>query len=181
MVVAFHSRVLVAVVACLATTSVASAQEFAPVQGLTLDEAPPMPPHVRTADDVRSTSPYLVLGYATLGASYGAGFVAAAHGSDPTQLWMAIPLAGPWLSLGDRPTCGATSASGCGRSTATSTLIVADGLGQALGALMILGSWVTSASAPDAHADRAVPVATMHVSPASMGSGAYGLLAFGTF
>jgi hypothetical protein len=123
----------------------------------------------------------LTVGYLTLGATYGAAFIVAARSSDPGNVWLTVPIAGPWAALLDHQSCGGTSGRSCNAQTVTSSLIVADGVGQALGALLIVGNWFTSSSAAQSRVDGPAPVASLRVSPVSMGSGAYGLLAFGSF
>jgi hypothetical protein len=89
-----------------------------------------------------------------------------------------VPIAGPWLDLGDRPGCGSGHI-GCDTETTYKVLLVVDGLFQGIGALTTVAGFLS----PERHelvstADAGKP--TLHVAPASVASG-YGLAAFGRF
>ncbi|MFI5296759.1 MAG: hypothetical protein ACHREM_01565 [Polyangiales bacterium] len=123
----------------------------------------------------------LTTGILTLGLSYGAAFVAAGESSLNTDLNMVIPLAGPWLALTDRGGCGAGAIRTCSAQTTESAFIIADGIAQAIGALMILGSLALPNATTDSSSKVSIPTTSFRLTPASMGSGAYGLLAVGQF
>jgi hypothetical protein len=121
-------------------------------------------------------------GVVTLGLTYGAAVIVASESPQPADHRMFVPIVGPWMALSNRPGCGGATGPSCSTETAYVVLIVADGIGQGLGAITIVGAFLhteertvtrsTIATAP------LKPV--FHVLPSSVGSG-YGMLAVGTF
>ncbi|MGO9839272.1 MAG: hypothetical protein ACLP1X_34250 [Polyangiaceae bacterium] len=89
-----------------------------------------------------------------------------------------VPIAGPWIDLTQRPGC-APGVSCNGEDTAK-VFIVVDGVFQAIGALTIIGGFLSTA-----HETTTVRTAdlrpTLHLTPAQMGQGGYGMQAIGTF
>ncbi len=89
-----------------------------------------------------------------------------------------VPLAGPWIDLAQRPGCPSTGS--CNGETTNKVLLVTDGVFQAVGAITLVGGFLTPA-----HETRTVQSAstepTWRISPASMGAGGYGMQALGTF
>jgi hypothetical protein len=94
---------------------------------------------------------------------------------------MFVPVAGPWMALFDRGGCGGNTGRSCDVETTYNVLIVADGIGQALGATMIIGSFLNPETETTTRSTTALATPTIHVTPASVGGGGYGMLAFGTF
>ena len=82
----------------------------------------------------------LTTGAVLFGTSYAASVIVAASASDENRERgfgrLYIPIAGPWLALGEHSDCPITSPS-CDRETTTKLLLVADGLFQAAGILAI--------------------------------------------
>jgi hypothetical protein len=121
-------------------------------------------------------------GVITLGLTYGVAAIVAAESPQSADHRMFIPVAGPWMALFDRPGCGGSTGPSCGLETAYSVLIVADGIGQALGSLMIIGAFLH----PEERTVTKSTTATLavkpvfHLLPTSVGSG-YGIGALGTF
>lgn len=89
-----------------------------------------------------------------------------------------IPVAGPWLDLAQRPMCAAT---GCGAESTYRALVATDGILQGLGAFMTLVGLLSGDDSPPPATASADGRDTVHVSPAQIGAGAYGLTAYGSF
>jgi hypothetical protein len=79
-----------------------------------------------------------------------------------------IPIAGPWLDLTQRPGC--KPADSCPSEESAKVLVVVDGVFQALGALTAFGGLLATTHE-----------ATVHVAPAQIGAGGYGVMALGSF
>jgi hypothetical protein len=166
------------------------------------DEVPPPPPPPPAAEvQVQAAPPPVVQsetetthaktvpnfymlgsGLVTFGLSYGVGVVVAGTSSRPEDQHLYVPLAGPWIDLGDRGGCGGTTGRSCDTETTYKVLLGVDGVVQAIGALVVLDSFFT----PESHTVSRTTTAAkadkpkVHFSPASVGSG-YGFLALGTF
>ncbi len=164
-------------------TAAARAQEVPPSPVVPVEPVAPAQSRSETVTERGGPSVgELTSGIATLGVTYGAAAIAAASSPQVADHRMFVPVAGPWMALFDRPGCGAATGPSCGTETAYSVLIVADGVGQALGSLLIIGAFLnpqertvttTTAAATD-------PAKEFHLLPASIGSG-YGMQAIGTF
>jgi hypothetical protein len=95
--------------------------------------------------DAWPETPLIVLGSTMLFSSLFPSHIVAMASSNPSDQFLWIPVAGPWLDLADRAHEPAT---------ATTVLLVADGLVQAASALMIIVGLVPSVarlSAPNVH------------------------------
>ncbi|MGK3998481.1 hypothetical protein [Sorangium sp. So ce1024] len=79
-------------------------------------------------------------GVAVLGTTYGISTVVATFSDEPADRALWVPIAGPWIDLGTRGKCGGDRS--CNAETTNKVLLVASGLGQAIGALQILGGFV---------------------------------------
>lgn len=143
-------------------------------------EASPAP-RVRHAIDAHDIM--LASGLVTFGAAYWAGgYVGMTSELDSDQLLL-IPLAGPWLSLSDRDDCGGPRGHSCGSDATIRGLMIADGIVQAAGALLVLGSFFVPSASPAPAARPRVEAASplqISVSPARTGNG-WGLAAVGRF
>jgi len=111
--------------------------------------------------------------------SYGASVVAGAVSSRDEDKNLFIPVAGPWMDLGDR-NCGGD----CGKNEGVAkAMIVTSGIVQGAGVLLALGSLIipetTSVEERRDHA-KAATKPSVHVTPVSYGAGA-GLGAIGRF
>lgn len=69
----------------------------------------------------------------TLGASYAAAFVAAAASERSVDNWLYVPLAGPWLALGEGDGEGGGLRQG---------LLIADGVVQTAGVMQLAGAFM---------------------------------------
>ncbi|WP_437675505.1 hypothetical protein [Sorangium sp. So ce131] len=79
-------------------------------------------------------------GVAVLGTTYGVSTVVATFSDKPADLALWVPVAGPWIDLGARGGCEGERR--CDAEATNKVLLVADGLGQAIGALQILGGFL---------------------------------------
>lgn len=121
-------------------------------------------------------------GVITLGVTYGAAVVVAATSARDSDHRMFVPVAGPWMALFDRGGCGGDTGRSCSTETAYNVLIVADGVGQALGALMIIGAFLHPETHTITHSTTALATKpVIRVLPASFGGAGYGMQALGTF
>jgi hypothetical protein len=90
-----------------------------------------------------------------------------------------IPVAGPWMDLAQRPAaCTPTTCSG---EIGTRTLLVATGIVQAAGALQLLVGLVALAADGSSQTAKVETKPSLHVTPAQVGAGGYGLAALGRF
>src|SRR5687768_7526558 len=69
----------------------------------------------------------------TLGLSYVPALVVGIESDLPADRYLLVPVAGPWLDLGNRGDCD-----GCDRETLNKVLLVTDGVFQGLGSLQII-------------------------------------------
>ena len=117
-------------------------------------------------------------GLFVLASSYLPAIAVAESSNTKPDDHLYVPIAGPWLDLVHRPSCNATD---CSAEFGNRALIATDGLLQGLGAFMTLVGLLAIDE------DSGTPVAkntektTVHLSPAQLGSGSYGVRAFGTF
>ncbi|WP_437316580.1 hypothetical protein [Sorangium sp. So ce385] len=79
-------------------------------------------------------------GVAVLGTTYGISTVVATFSDKPADRALWVPIAGPWIDLGTRGKCSGDRA--CNTEATNKVLLVADGLGQAIGALQILSGFI---------------------------------------
>jgi len=163
-------------------TGTAAAQEVPPAPPPAEPLAPMSQAHSETVTERGGPSASeLSSGIVTLGLTYGMAAIVAAESPQPADHRMFVPVAGPWMALANRPGCGGATGPSCGTETTYSVLIVADGIGQALGSLLIVGAFLhpeTVTRTTTVSEDTVKPV--LHVLPASVGSG-YGVQALGTF
>jgi hypothetical protein len=162
-------------------SSTARAQEVAPAPPTVEPVAPVQQTHSETVTERGGPSAgELSSGIVTLGLTYGAAAIVAAESPQSADHRMFVPIAGPWMALANRPGCGGVTGPSCGTETTYTVLIVADGIGQALGSLLIIGSFLhpETVTRTTTVSDTIKPV--LHVLPSSVGSG-YGMTAVGTF
>jgi hypothetical protein len=120
----------------------------------------------------------LFSGIGTLGVSYGAAAIVAATSDLGADHRLFVPVVGPWLALSDRGPCGVGAPRSCNAATTDKVLIVADGVFQALGSLLIVESFLN----PETRTETRVRAADTHISVApTFGANGYGLAAFGNF
>jgi hypothetical protein len=120
----------------------------------------------------------LFSGVGTFGISYGAAVVVAATSDLDADHRMYVPFAGPWMALSGRGPCGVGTPRTCDAATADKVLIIADGVFQGLGGLLIVESFLNPETRTVTRARAEQP--TIRVTPL-VGSNGYGLAAFGNF
>lgn len=104
-----------------------------------------------------------------------AGVVGATSRADHA---LVVPVAGPWWDLTQRPGC--TPDTPCNGKNTTRFLLMTDGIFQAIGALTIVGGFLTtSLETKRAKSARSGP--TLDLSPTQLGAGGYGVVALGRF
>jgi hypothetical protein len=128
-----------------------------------------------------STGPSMEMvgsGIATFTLSYLPAVVVGATSDLDADRALFVPLAGPWLDLTARPHCGEVTS--CGAEDTAKVLLVTDGVFQAIGAVTILGGFLTTTrQTTTVRAASARPA--LRIGPGSVGARGYGLLALGTF
>ena len=164
------------VVAAVAGALVLLGSAVAHAQSAPSPVVPTPPPPADASADMRVASgpnlPVMVTGLLTLGIAYVPAAVVATSSNFSSDSLLVVPVVGPWLDLADRPACGPGGVS-CRIETGNTVLLVVDGLFQAWGvAAAVAGIFVK---------DYPRPAPTVHVSPTQLGSGGYGVAAFGTF
>jgi hypothetical protein len=116
-------------------------------------------------------------GLFAFGAPYVASVIVASTSSNSADHNLYIPVAGPWMDFANRGPCGGLFQPSCDTETANKVLLAADGVFQGIGALEIVGAFLTPET-------RTVTVASephVIVGPSSIGRTGYGLAAIGRF
>lgn len=121
-------------------------------------------------------SSLFVGGAVVFGAAYGAAVIGAANSETEADQRLYVPLLGPWLDLADRGDCNVENRA-CDDETTIKVLIVGDGILQAGGALMMVGSLLF----PKTVTHSAPATAMQKVKPIRVGTGGRGLAYTGTF
>ncbi len=131
---------------------------------------------VGTTGETAPNQALITSGVVLLGATYASSLVVAAATSDyEPDRKLYIPVAGPWLDLGERKgECGRGDAPSCDNEDLYQVLLVADGIGQGIGALQILGGFVFPVHHTTVTTTEARWVLTPRVSPNMMGVSALG-------
>jgi hypothetical protein len=134
------------VVGTLAVASTASAQDNVVV---TQPAQPATQPVVVTnnpqpvADRVEYAGPNRALiasGLITFGISYGVAAIVAGTSPRSEDRHLYVPVAGPWIDLANRPSCGPENIA-CDTETMNKVLLVADGIFQGLGVIQIISGF----------------------------------------
>jgi hypothetical protein len=132
-----------------------------------------------TANSNNNNAALIGGGLFVLAASYLPAIAVAESSNTKPDSQLYIPVAGPWLDLAHRPTCTALD---CSAEFGNRALIATDGLLQGLGAFVALvGLLSIDDDAPATPVAKNAEKATVHVSPSQLGSGSYGVTAFGSF
>ncbi|HKQ70107.1 MAG TPA: hypothetical protein VJT73_12250, partial [Polyangiaceae bacterium] len=119
------------------------------------------------------------IGIFTIAVPYFASVGVAITSNDQDKLM--IPVAGPWMSLYDRPSCGSKYAP-CGEmEDFYKFLLVSDGILQGIGALEVLAGLASPAPSSSQTAAVKPTGPTVRVAPTMVGRSGYGLGAVGTF
>lgn len=99
------------------------------------------------------------------------------------RLW--IPVVGPWLDLADRPMCGnGVGRTGCGTEAFNDIMLIASGVAQSAGvAAMVASLFIPEERSVTTMTGKAVPQKPFQIrfTPASLGRGAPGVAAVGTW
>ncbi|MGH7439139.1 MAG: hypothetical protein ACRENE_25910 [Polyangiaceae bacterium] len=117
-------------------------------------------------------------GLVTFGIAYGTAVIVAAQSSQDADHHLYVPIVGPWLDLGNRPSCGVGNVA-CDTETTSKVLITVDGVFQAVGAITTVFGLLDPTPRRRAAAKNAG--LTLHMTPAPMGAGGYGLVAVGAY
>ncbi|HZU84567.1 MAG TPA: hypothetical protein VE987_16675 [Polyangiaceae bacterium] len=161
-----------AALACLTSAKSSSAETTVVTQ-------PVATPAAETTSHYVPNRALIGTGVVTFGLSYIPAVVVAAESPQSADHHLYVPVVGPWLDLGNRPACGVNSIA-CDTETTNKVLIAADGVFQGLGVIAVVAGFltperevVTAASAPEKP--------SVHVTPAQLGAGGYGVAALGKF
>jgi hypothetical protein len=117
-------------------------------------------------------------GIFTLGIPYVASIIVATSSDHPGDRNLYLPVAGPWMDLANRGSCGGLAENPCGNETANKVLLVVDGIFQGIGALDIVGAFVFPETRTVSAASNQPRVV---VAPAYWGRNGYGVNALATF
>jgi hypothetical protein len=112
-----------------------------------------------------------VTGLITTGVAYTPAVIVAMNSPRPEDDYLYAPFAGPWLDLANRDPNG--------DSKFNKTLLVVDGIVQAIGALELMASFMFVSDSSSATVED--ETFTAHLVPTRMDNGGYGLSARGTF
>jgi hypothetical protein len=125
----------------------------------------------------------LFAGLVTFGLSYVPSVMTASESGVAVDRQLFVPVAGPWIDLGTRPTCGPRTVS-CGAEIGNQALLIADGFFQGLAVVQILAGLTMVARVAHESATATAKVddqASVRVRPAALSGGGYGLAAIGKF
>lgn len=84
----------------------------------------------------------LFTGIGLFAVSYGAAAIVSGTSDEDADDSLIVPIAGPWMSLADRPDCGGDAGVDCDEENTNKVLLVTDGVFQAIGAGLIVGSFL---------------------------------------
>jgi len=90
-----------------------------------------------------------------------------------------VPIAGPWIDLTQRPGCA--PASSCNAENTAKVGLVIDGVFQGIGALTVLGGFLTTAHETKTVQTSAALHPTVRITPSQVGPTGYGMVALGIF
>jgi hypothetical protein len=110
------------------------------VSGLWVSQA-----SAQSRETVSTTGPnrgLLHSGLFVFGVPYVASVIVASSSDHPGDDNLYLPVAGPWMDLANRGTCGHLGERSCDSETGNKVLLVFDGIFQGLGALDIVGAFV---------------------------------------
>jgi hypothetical protein len=128
----------------------------------------------------RPSQAMLSSGVVALGVPYVTSIIVAAESNHPGDHNLYVPVAGPWMDLGDRHCAFGER---CDHEGLYKGLLVVDGIFQGIGALEIVGAFLfpETVTVTSAQEDRAkLRTASFHITPMTTGS-SYGLMAAGAF
>jgi hypothetical protein len=119
-------------------------------------------------------------GIVTFGVAYVPAVVVAGESSQSVDHHLYVPVVGPWLDLANRPGCGPGSIA-CDTETTNKVLLATDGIFQGLGVISVVAAFLSPEHERAVVETGSTDKPTLHVSPAQIGAGGYGLRAFGQF
>jgi hypothetical protein len=172
----------VSILAAGTISEFAHAQDTAPPPATVV--APVAPTETNSETVTQKGGPSRIMltsGIITFGVTYGAGAIVGATSPLSADQELFVPIAGPWMDFADRPGCGGNSGRSCDVETTYKVLLVADGIGQAIGALTVVEAFLNPEVHTTTHSVTASEKPSFHVTPASLGAGGYGVLALGNF
>ena len=172
---------LLSVVAAATISESARAQDTAPPPATVVAPAGTQTNTETLTEKGGPSRTMLASGIITFGVTYGAGAIVAATSPVSADQQMFVPIAGPWMDLFERPDCGGNTGRSCNAETTYKVLIVADGIGQAIGALTVVEAFLNPEVHTSTHSVTASEKPSLRVTPASLGPGGYGMLALGNF
>ncbi|MGH7434385.1 MAG: hypothetical protein ACRENE_01790 [Polyangiaceae bacterium] len=131
----------------------------------------------------QATGPSMIMvgsGVIIFGLAYLPAVVVGASSGLDADHTLFVPIAGPWIDFAQRPGC--SPASQCNAENTNKVLLATDGIVQALGALTVIGGFLTPAhETTRVRSRRSAPALTLHVLPAQVGASGYGVVALGDF
>src|SRR5579859_7782694 len=92
-------------------------------------------------------SALLSSGLFAFGVPYVTSVIVAASSNFEPDKHLYVPVVGPWMDFANRGDCGGLAQRTCDNETANKVLLVADGVLQGIGALEIVGAFLT----PETH------------------------------
>ena len=117
----------------------------------------------------------LVGGSLAFGAAYWAALYVGGTSDVTSDHLMLIPVVGPWLAYGERPPCGeGKRIPGCANDAAARAFLVADGVLQGVGAVLVVVALALPRPARETSPLAAPPPAAatgVHFAPLSVGGG----------
>jgi hypothetical protein len=138
------------------------------------DDTTPM----RTEETTEGSAPnsyMLSAGVVVLALSYGSASVVGPTSPRTGDRTLLVPIVGPWFDFANRPGCG--TGPSCNGENTDKVLLATDGVFQAIGALSIVGAFLS----PEKKEVRTVQRASLRLVPAYFGAGSSGLAAVGRF
>lgn len=126
-------------------------------------------------NDTSPNRPLLYAGVLLLGGAYGTSAVIGAESDRDADKKLFWPIAGPWLDLGNRQ-CDVRA---CDHETSNKALLIADGITQAAGAVLVISSIFVAEH--HRHNVGQTHTHAFQVAPARLGQAGYGLSAVGSF
>ncbi|MBL8624677.1 MAG: hypothetical protein JNK64_25440 [Myxococcales bacterium] len=115
-------------------------------------------------------------GVVVFGVGYGAAAIAAGVSDRSADERLYVPVVGPWLDLADRGDCDVGNQA-CDNETTKKVLIVADGVVQAVGVLLVVDALLF----PTQVHRTTVAGNDVRLTPVAMGRGGRGLAVAGSF
>jgi hypothetical protein len=116
-------------------------------------------------------------GLFAFGVPYVASVIVASTSNTSADKNLYIPVAGPWMDFANRGPCGGFTQPSCDTETVNKVLLAADGIFQGIGALEIVGAFLT----PETRTVSVASTPRVVVGPSSVGRSGYGLAAAGRF